>query len=276
MYRLIRILSLDIVAGVASSAVLACKLLGVAPPPIYFMLLPLSVWILYLADHLADGIRQANRQQASRYQFYYLHRKAFTFLLTIVALVGILLLVRFYDKTIFLFGGSVSLLIVLYFAGQQLRFKRLISAFPKELLIALGYSWGIWGVPVLLSHHPGGELQLLGMCSFLLIVLMNVLIYSLYEEHGDRVYGYSSLAIKMGQLRLTKLITVLAGFNFAADAMILLFARENMWMAAGTLFMLMGLTLVAIARNPQLFAKHSLYGIIADALFLLPAFVWFT
>ena len=56
-YRLINILSIDVVAGAVCSALFFARLLQVSLLPYGIISLALTVWIIYTADHLLDAKR---------------------------------------------------------------------------------------------------------------------------------------------------------------------------------------------------------------------------
>ena len=57
LIRFMNILSLDVVAGALLSSAFAAALLEVRPAVPYWMVLGMSVWIIYTADHLVDAYR---------------------------------------------------------------------------------------------------------------------------------------------------------------------------------------------------------------------------
>ena len=58
IYRFVRILSLDIVAGVIAGSVFGAKIMGAHLPWYYIFVIALTAWLVYLTDHLMDGIKK--------------------------------------------------------------------------------------------------------------------------------------------------------------------------------------------------------------------------
>lgn len=270
IYRFIRFLSLDIVFGVVSGSILACKILEINPPLLYQILLPLSVWILYLIDHLIDGFRQADRKSLSAYQSYYDNRKPLISLLVILILVVLLLLIFSFNRIIFQFGVIIGIMVIGYFIFQHLRFKAKINTFPKEPVIAIVYTLGIWGIPFLLSNKDFNPELYLCLFAFVLMVLMNVQLYSILQLDEDQKSGYPSLAGRIGinsVRRLNIIFGIIAGlFCIWIIARPLFIEFRN----AGIVFLVMDVSLLILSVISRFPVSKEILGIMADAIFLMP------
>ena len=58
LLQLFQAFSLDVVIGALAVGLFAIKLLLVRPNPWWWLVLALSVWVVYTADHLIDGFQQ--------------------------------------------------------------------------------------------------------------------------------------------------------------------------------------------------------------------------
>ena len=270
IYRFIRFLSLDIVFGVVSGSLLVCKILEINPPLLYKILLPLSVWILYLVDHLIDGFRQADRKSHTAYQSYYDNRKPLILLLVILILVVLLWLIFSFNRITFQFGVLVGIMVIAYFIFQHLRFKAKINTFPKEPVIAIVYTLGIWGIPLLLFKKDFNPELYLCLFSFALMVLMNVQLYSILQLDEDQKSGYHSLAGRIGigsVRRLNIIFGIITGlFCIWIIARPLFTEFRN----AGIVFLVMDVSLLILSLISRFSVSNEMLGIIADAVFLMP------
>jgi hypothetical protein len=258
------------VLGVAACSMLACRVLNFTPPLSYILLLPLAVWILYLTDHLADGQRHANKIPATRYQLYYTNARPLSALIIVLILISLCILLFTYDRITFQFGILVGIIVLAYFIFQQLRFKGKIIVFPKEPVIAIIYTLGIWGEP-LLMFKEGFSLNLyLALLSFIFMVLMNVQIYSLLQVKEDRESGYPSIAGKYGAQFVTKLNLIL-GMFVAFISLYIIFWPANIEMRkAGIIFLSMDASLLFLNGLSRFFIFKEIIGMLADATFLIP------
>jgi hypothetical protein len=270
LYRFIRFLSLDIVLGVAAGSLLVCRVLKLYAPLSYQFLLPLAVWTLYLTDHLIDGLRQANNIRANRYQHYYYKRRPLIALIIVQVILAIMVLIFSFDSITFQFGVLTGIVVLGYFIFQQLRFRGEIHGFPKEPVIAVVYTLGIWGVPLLMSKEIFGIDLYIALLSFALMVLMNVQLYSILQAKEDKESGYPSLAGTFG-------IGFVHGLNLACGIIVALlnlyiifWPTSAEFRNAGIIFLGMDVSLFILSIISRFSISKELLGILADATFFIP------
>ena len=87
IYTLIRILSLDVVAGALATGAMVTRIMKVSMPWSWWIVLPMSVWVMYTTDHLMDAYRLKEQAHTPRHLF---HHQYFT-LLAVIAAVSLLL-----------------------------------------------------------------------------------------------------------------------------------------------------------------------------------------
>jgi len=257
------------VLGVAAGSMLACHVLKLDPPLSYKFLLPLAVWMLYLADHLADGIRHAGKLPATRYNVYYSKRKSLIALLILLFLISTGILLFSFDKITFHFGLLVGLVVLVYFAFLQLRFKGKIHLFPKEPLIAIVYTLGIWGEPLLMFKGYFSYDLYFALFSFALLVYMNVQLCSILQITEDTASGYPSLAGAFGTDVISR-VNFYLGILVATLSLFLIFqpvidGLQN----AGIIFMIMDISLIALNLISRYSRRRELIGILNDAVFFI-------
>jgi len=85
-YRLLNILSLDIVAGAIICAIFFARVFNVIILPYGLVSLGLTVWVIYTADHLLDASKLRTAASTSRHRF---HQKHFGALLVAALLAAV-------------------------------------------------------------------------------------------------------------------------------------------------------------------------------------------
>lgn len=214
VYRFIRFLSLDIVMGVAAGSAMACRFLDMRAPLSYKLLLPLAVWILYLSDHLLDGLRHRGKSPSSRYQVYYNNSRPLLILLAVLVTASLAILIFSFDSLTFHFGIVVGVIVFIYFIFQQMRFMGKINAFPKEPVIAVVYTLGIWGEPLYMFKGSFSPDLYAAVITFAIMVLMNVQLYSILQLNEDHESGYPSTAVAFGA-GFTRNLNIIGGILVA-------------------------------------------------------------
>ena len=259
-------MSLDIVAGALVSSLYFFRLTKVRPSFLYWPLLALVVWLIYLSDHLADSLSSLNRLN-NRLQFFRTNRKLVLTLLGLTV-VSIAILLFFVPADYFLFGIPGGVLVILYVFLNQIQARKNVYFFPREIIIALFYTYGICGLPLLLSV---GELKmpLLFALVYFLLILTNVLIYSWFEYGSDVENHVQTFAVKFGrpQTRLAGLIV--NSLAFLLSLLLFKFSDQSFLFVAILLTISVGY--FAILFGYKFFEKHNAYGLAADGLLLLAA-----
>jgi hypothetical protein len=274
-YRFICFLSLDIVLGVTACSMLACKVLTIYPPLSYKFLLPLAVWALYLVDHLIDGYRHANNVHAKRYKIYYEKRRSLIALISGQILFALLVLIFSFDSVTFQFGLLTGIIILCYFIFEQLRFRGKIPAFPKEPMIAVVYTLGIWGVPLLISKEVFDANLIIIMLSFAMIVLMNVQLYSIIQLNEDKLSGYHSLADAFG-VQFVYALNLTCGVIVALlNLYIILWPTSEIFRNASIILLIMDISLIFLSISSRFNCSEEFLGVMADATFYVPFIIMF-
>lgn len=179
-WSLIHVLSLDIVAGAAASGALASAALDVQMRWGWWAILPLSVWVVYTADHLADGWKTGGNSVNPRHRFHYDHARILVVCLTAAAVVCAALAL-FAIREVVLFGGIIlSLVAVLHLALA--RFSRFRAG--KEVSVAFIYTAGIWFGPFLAADSVSVYAWIL-LILFLAATILNLIMNSIMESEMD-------------------------------------------------------------------------------------------
>ncbi|NOX84873.1 MAG: hypothetical protein GXO86_02735 [Chlorobi bacterium] len=272
---LFQVLSLDITIGALAVGWFAVKLFGVVANPVWWIVLPLSVWSVYTADHLADGLKQKENSAIYRHDFHYRYRKI---LIPVVALTGtgaIVLACLFLDPAILEWGIILSGLILLYLLIVVMSGKNGSPYFHKELFIAFAYTAGIFLAPFVwyngVPDYPVG----LAVFYILLLAWCETVIVSFFDYNRDKADGNTSFAVRYGKNKtrmiLMAVMVIMAGWLIFSVFLIM----DKMSTIPLVIEFLMLTILFFIIFKHSYFQKNNLYRWLGEAVFWLPALLAF-
>lgn len=180
-----QVLSLDICIGVIGSGAFAKTFLRASMKPVWWFLLPASVWVIYTADHLMDARKVGERSVNVRHKFHFDHFKVLASLAAITALACCVLAFLCLREMVFV-GGSVmaGLAVMHIFLAYWGKVR-----FGKEISVAVIYACGVWFAPFL---NRGVEISPLYVAAFTIFILgavLNLFMNSVIEFHIDREEG---------------------------------------------------------------------------------------
>jgi hypothetical protein len=266
-------LSLDVVAGAAINCLMVCRLLQVEPLPwLDIGILSGTVFIIYTFDHVMDVWQYAGKVLPARRKFHWRYRNFLTGVCLGLACLLAATVLMFLPWEVIYFGAFLAMFVIVYLwlawkYGRQHGKKW----FHKEMVIALLYTAGIWGVP--LCYNPALSLTDIYLAVvFALAALQNLLIFSSYEQEEDLRLGQRSMAVDLGSRQVKRLLIVV----FIFSGLILLvsltslrsYVEKQIWVTE----VLMWAILLLIFAFPGYFFVHRRYRWVGDGVFLLP--VW--
>ncbi len=206
LYRYLNILSLDVVAGAIICSMFVAKVLKVNMPVAVPVALGLAVWVIYTFDHLMDARVSDKALASERHSF---HRRHFYLLSScmISGLAGIAVLLFIMPPVTVLWGSALGCAVLAYFLMiHLLQFKWLVH---KELMVALIYASGIFTGPLSIYTGQVGLLHVILFLQFVIMALLNLIIFSLYDEEFDRRASFPSLVLSFGESNSHLFIKVL-------------------------------------------------------------------
>ena len=265
-----RILSLDILAGVFCGYTFASIILESKGPPLTPLILCLTVWLIYTLDHLMDANSLKEKSARPAYRWHYMNRKILWPVLIVAGFANAVLSLVYLSPRILVFGCIMGGLVVFYTLFHQKMMGSGLTYLFKEGWISTIYTAGIWGVPLLSSERAPGIPVVLTIIIYLLLVLINVLVYSFYAYHTDARESQRTLATVAGRettahllrlLILSVLMLVMAAFLTLDDP-----AMGKVY----TILLFMTAIMGCIVAYPRFFRKNERYGILADGVFFLP------
>jgi hypothetical protein len=269
---LVRYLSLDVALGALGGGCMAVAYLGISMPWAWYVLLPLAVWVIYTSDHLLDAQRLGERASTGRHRFHVKYLVPLSLIAGAVALFCLGLALVFLGEVGVLFGLAMGGLVVVHLMIVRVVGTRTSKLLAKELGVAVVYALGIWGLPLLVSEQMLTASGLIPCFQFLLLALVNLLEFSLFEFETDALDGHTSFVRALGKRRSIQLIRILLGIVATMGVALLLLddviAVIRLEMVYGIMAAMLGLLLYRKAW----FSVNERYRAWGDAAFLLPFF----
>ena len=221
--RVLRALSLDVVAGAACGGLLAEHMARARMLPGWWIALLTAVWCIYTGDHLLDARRATDESATYRRAFHRRHAKALTAALAAAVLTG-LAAAWTLRPPVRLFGVGLSLAVLAHLSSAQ---GLILPRLPKEPMAGVLYAAGIWGGPIVMGVGPTAAL-LLAAALQAIAAILNLAMLGVFETGVDLREGHRSLALRWGRERVRGWIlsTSLAG-ALAAVALALFLPGER-------------------------------------------------
>jgi len=275
IYRIVRILSLDILAGVFCGYTFARLLLDCKCPPLTPVILCMTVWMIYTFDHLLDARSLMEKSGKPAYRWHFANRRILLPILLVVGLATVGLSLVFLPARILVFGCIIGGFVVFYVLIHQGVMGWRLTYLFKEGWISILYTAGIWGVP-LLSYGAISDIPLLlTIIIYLLLVLINVLIYSYHDCYTDGLEKQQTLATIAGRKFTSHLLRLLILSVLMLIMAAFLILEGPSMLAVFIILISMTSVLGLIIAFPHFFSKNERYGILADGVFLLPGLlIW--
>jgi hypothetical protein len=239
LIRLIRSLSLDIVAGAVAGAAFAAHVTGARMPAAFWHALPAAIWAVYTLDHVIDGRRVGPDASNDRHAFHARHALPLSLA---AALAGGYAALRGYTlpRPLLAAGVALAALVVFHLGAVRTRFP---SWLPREASVAAIYVAGIWIGPLALAADHGPWVWA-ALALHAAVALGFLLAYGWFEAAMDTADGSASLARDWGRPRLARVIAGVSAVTIPA-------ALAAAWMA-GPGPRAAFVTLAAVAAVPWL------------------------
>lgn len=269
--------SVPVVVGSAVSAFFWSTYFQTSLPLIFYWLLPSTVWLIYTIDHILDGRRLGSDASSLRHRIHFIYRKELQFTCLILILLNTILSVTSLPTSILLTGGSLALLISVYFVfvhrkSRENSVQRKIPS--KEIFIAIGACIGMLvlpGIPATAEWSLGNVLLIL---SFFGINFGNILIFSFFDHDDDLKDGFST-AGSIGVEKLEQLIqqVLISTFLLITFWTFVVNSPRKLPVIMTLMLMLNMLGLIMIKKEE--FKDHGRYRLWGDMIYLAPGLIWF-
>lgn len=263
--------SLPVIISSLSSAYFFSKFYNSPLNKVFYLILAITVWIIYSLDHFLDAKNNENR--SLRHDYFFKRKKLFYSIFILFSSISIYLFFTNFEET-----GSYIALGIAAFCGIYLT---LVHFFKLNKIKDIFISLGFWGATFLIPFYRAeySELTLNNLYIafiFLLFIYSSLLVMAKYELEYDRLNQQSNIGIRLGLIGLKKwfdglvLLTfglvVLLNIQYAAHTRYLIYA-------IGIFLGLIGLTLIF---NNQRFENNSIYRWAVDLCYVfLAVMAWF-
>lgn len=269
IYRYLHYLSIDIVLGAMASSCFAAGLFATNPGWTWWITLALTVWLLYMGDHMLDAWRHRKKIERDLHYFIMKNRKTLLWSMALVATVDILLVFNLLDQEIMKYALVLAGLVLLFYAMRHVFRKDRILMIPGEFFMLLLYMSGTWLGPVATSGIPLEAGQGLIALIFAGVLLMNLGVISLYDMKLDKRMGIASMANLLGIKRTKNMLlgTALAIYLLSLFQF-LVFEMDRYFQYA---LILAGMTtiLLMVLYYPSRFRKNDYFRLAADAVLMM-------
>ncbi len=264
-YRYFRWLSLDIVLGAIIFLRFLGDLYGLTISATVYIALAIAIWLIYSTDHLIDSVKAGYPD--GRRAFHHRYRKHIIFfsgLATVIGLIDVYYLpVEIIRAGAILAACCVTYLMAVYFVPRL---------WFKELIVAVGYAAGIFLAPLTLleSFH----LIDLVLCSQLVVLaLINLLVFSVYDQENDHKNGFGSVVLKFGPDSV-KLVWVLL-LLLIGSAIYFGVSVHDQYQGIQLAYLIMACMLLVVLKFDVFFRRNDRFRVIGDAVFFVPVIFLF-
>ncbi len=229
-YQIFCNLSLDIVLGVWCNMLPLPYCFGFHPGIGWLLGLPAASWLVYLLDHILDGIRNPDIT-TERHLFIRNNMRQMVVLTIALFVFCLYLLFTFYSPTLLATAGTLSFFCCLYFILTSIRNSMFMYFYNKELMVACVYASALY-LPVGLGH-PYSFLWMGYFTSLLLITYLNLLMMSIIDLPLDAEQHQFSWVMMIGRKRALRLFNILLVATLGLCVYLMLSTTGNLRLLAG-------------------------------------------
>jgi hypothetical protein len=257
-FRLLNILSLDIVAGSVISALFFARLFDVKVLPYGVATLAITVWLIYTADHLLDAWSIEGDASTERHRF---HQKYSTALLTfvVIALIADAILVFYIRPQVFKWGIILSTTVLAYLVIQR------YLKFLKEAVIASLYTCGVLLPSITVTNLTVEIFHWTVIVQFCVLAFTNLLIFSWFDRELDWKHNQHSFVTFFGKKVTGWIIWIMIIGNLKVSIMMLLVDVK-----AEVIIMMMNICLGLVFAFRNRLKYNDQYRFLGDSIFLFP------
>jgi 4-hydroxybenzoate polyprenyltransferase len=273
-YAIFRNLSVDVALGGIASGAMVVWMLDANMPWIWWVALPMAVWVIYTTDHLLDAYRLKEKAHTPRHLFHHKYFKPIRVVWVLGMVSCLTWVVYFSPKELIFLGFGMGGLVILHLGLVWLIGNRVSWMFHKELGVGLIYTLGVWGGPMVLSPEKVDIVVWLFFIQFLLMALINLLVFSQYEAQTDEKDGQTSFVLAIGPQRTRFLVTALLALSFVIGLYLFRTGISYRYAVVQAMYGCMLVILAFVAFVPSLFGPRERYRAWADGAFIIPALVW--
>ncbi len=276
LLQIMQFLSLDIVIGTVAVGYMATKVLEVRANPVWWIVLPLAVWVVYTLDHIIDAYKKKREAAISRHNYHYLNRIPIIVVVSIIGLITMALSLLYLNYHIVKMGIILSITVGIYFLLLFLQKDKKNAMVQKELYIAIIYTVGIFMAPIYWHGSVPSIPIIIIAISISLLVWAEGIMISWYDYENDTIDGHNSLTILFGKKNARRFAIVLHLFVETVLVLVLLTTTlTSIVIFSMLIILLMNLILGLLILFPYSFLSNTYHKLIGETVFLLPCLLIF-
>lgn len=275
LYQVLNILSIDIVIGSLLSGAFVVRILNVFPGWAWWVILPLSVWVIYTLDHLLDACKLEDNSHSLRHRYHLVHMKLLIRFLVLVVLTIFVIVVFFLKRDIIVFGLFAIVISCVYLIGVYFIKDPKSNLLQKEIFVALIYTAGIWGGPILLLNNFQLS-EVLLMLVFFFTVLIDILLFAVYEIKSDKLDNHNTFPIKYGQSLTVWVVYILSLCSYLICIYEIIVLPYGVLSIAYKIIMIMIFILLLSLSFSSYLRHKNYYRFIGELVFWIPGIILLT
>jgi hypothetical protein len=272
-YSHIRIISLDVTAAALGGGILATRVIGSTPRIGFYWLLPAGVWVVYTMDHLLDARRMGTNARTPRHRFHFHHAGVLWVAVAVISLIcaiGGLISLSWFGL---IYAAVMCGLVILHETIVKLAGDRASPLLVKELGVAVVFTIGVWGMPWMRHRLDTGRWlgwPIILMGQYLLLAMVNLIEFSIFESKIDTAHGQSSFVRGIGRQRARRMVAALLCTQIILGVIASLLYPTSRVLIVQAIYLCMSSGLWIVLMMPNLVARNERYRTVGDGVFLLP------
>lgn len=273
-FRILNILSIDVIIGSVLSGLFVVKIMNVDPGWSWWIVLPLSVWVLYTTDHILDAKRSNTADRSTSQCFHLVFMKPLLVILSLVVVFILIIVIFYLKKEIIIVGLYILILSGLYLLSVYFFRNKKSHLLQKEVLVSALYTTGIWCGPLSIANTFDFS-RIVLMSVFFLAVLVDILVLSFYELQDDEFINPNTFPLKYGQKFTTYTIYSLCFASFALSIYMIIVIPYGQVSIGFKLVMLMIFVILLLFSLRIYLYKNHYYRYLGELVFWIPGLMFF-
>ncbi len=274
LIRTLQTYSFDVVTGSLATGLFAVKWCDVRLPEAWWFVLAMAVWIIYTSDHIIDSYTKQGSALIYRHKVHFIFKNRLVFAGVFLSMATVALSILYLDRKTLLWGVVLGLVVILYLSGIAISRKK-DKYFLKEFFIALIYVAGIWLSPLVNAVNLPVFSTVALLSVFVLLVLAEGLIVSVYEVELDRGDNQQSFSTRFGTKKALNLSFVVLAAAFVISLYFVFYFGKSHKKYFFVSTLLMDILLAALLFFQKYFKNGRRYRILGETVFWLPALIAF-
>ena len=232
----------------------------------FYLLLFLTVWLIYTADHMADAIKAGKRILSQRHYFHKLHFVKLVLTMPVLAMVILTLAFKFLPLPVLTSGFSLGLLCLGYLIYSYV-FKNYFI--PREIMVACLYTAGVLFGSV--SSYVSVYQTIFLFAITFIFAWNNILLFAVVSKDEDIKSGFSSIAGRLNHNMINFIFYTGIILNFVIPLTgIIVFPHKSIFFF---ILILLNILFIMVKESRDRLSNYGLFRITGEALFIVPGLI---